>query len=159
MVCWCFPKVRDKRWESHLIRSSKYFAAYFLLSASELISFNLLFSFSFSLGIFFSLSSKLRSFCELQLTLEHFKSFVTNYWTALHHPCTTRWVRSCVAAAVGRSFSHMHTPLLYKLICVVAMASAFAEAADCLTESHSGTARLERDWVSRQGWGSCWVFT
>lgn len=48
-----------------------------------------------------------------------------------------------MAAAVGRSFSHM--PLLYKLICVVAMVSAFAEVADCLTESRSGTARLESE--------------
>lgn len=50
-----------------------------------------------------------------------------------------------MAAAVWRSFSHMHTSLFYKLIRVVAMVGAFAEAADCLTESRSGTARLERD--------------
>lgn len=56
-----------------------------------------------------------------------------------------------MAAAVWRSFSHM--PLLYKLICVVAMVSAFAEVADYLRESCSGTARLERDRVSRPGWG------
>lgn len=43
-----------------------------LLSASGLVSFNLLSSFFFSLGIFF-LPSKLRSFSELQLTLEHLK--------------------------------------------------------------------------------------
>ena len=59
-----------------------------------------------------------------------------------------------MAAAVRRSFLHMHTPLFYKLICVVAAVSAFAEVADCLTESRSRTARLERDGVSRPGWGS-----
>lgn len=59
-----------------------------------------------------------------------------------------------MAAAVGRSFSHMHTPLLYKLVCVVAMVRAFAEVADCLTESHS-RAGSRLAW----GWGSHSVFT
>lgn len=35
--------------------------------------------------------------------------------------------------------------LLHNLICVVALVSAFAEVADCLSESRSGTAWLERE--------------
>lgn len=42
-----------------------------------------------------------------------------------------------MAAALGA--------LLHSLICVVPLVSAFAEVADCLSESRSGTAWLERE--------------
>lgn len=70
---------------SHL--GPKYFLPSFFLSASDLTPLNSLSSSFFSLSTFF-ISSKLRSFSELQLTLEHLKVsriVVLNSTPSLHN--------------------------------------------------------------------------
>lgn len=60
-----------------------------------------------------------------------------------------------MAAVVGRSFLHM---LLYKLTYVVALVSAFAEAADCLSDSQAVEQPGSRETVAGMGVGSHSVF-
>lgn len=157
MVRGCLPKLRGRRWESQLIKSSKYFPTCFLLSASDLISLNLFSSFFFSLSILFS-RFKIKKFLWPPAHPWAFKGFETNCIEPYTTPAQLgKWGAVWQLQLVD--LSHTCTCLFFTSWLVWWLWSVHLLKWQIVWQSRSGTARLERDWADQGGGGGVSFYT